>query len=238
MAKNHSSWELLQHDPLEKLEDNLWRAEGEIPRMSLRRVMTIAKMQDDGLVIHNAICLDDKSMAQIESWGTPRYIVVPNAFHRLDAAPFASRYPKAKIVCPAAATKKVTEVVKVDMDYEDFADDNSVALRHIRGTADREGVMTVRHPKGATLVFNDLVFNMPHYKGFSGFVMRHLTGSTGGPRISRISKMMVVKSKNEVADDLRSLAEADNLSRIIVSHHQMMTENVAATLREVARTLG
>lgn len=220
MAKNHETWNVLEHGPIEKLESNLWRVEGSVPRMSLRRVMTIIKHENGSLTVHNPISMDEDSMSEIEAWGSPSTLIVPNAYHRMDCKPFAARYPNAKLVCPAAARKKVSAVSPVDYSYEKFATDDSVSLRHIEGTAQREGVLIISHDVGATLVFNDLVFNMPHYAGFSGFVMRRLTASTGGPRISRLSKMMVVKNKGEVARDLIALSETPSLSRIIVSHHE------------------
>src|SRR5690606_38404699 len=80
-----------EHGPLERLEDNLWRVEGALPNMALRRVMTVVRMADGRLVIHSAIALPDELMAQIEAWGRPSYLLVPNAYHRLDAPAYKAR---------------------------------------------------------------------------------------------------------------------------------------------------
>ena len=95
MAKAHTTWRVLPHGPIEKLSERVWRVEGDVPGMPLKRVMTIAKRADGGLVVHNAIALDDAGMAQIEQWGPVRVIVVPNGYHRLDAKVFAERFPDA-----------------------------------------------------------------------------------------------------------------------------------------------
>src|SRR5258706_13625907 len=116
MPKAHTTWKVLPHGPIEKLSDRLWRVEGELD--SIRRVMSIAKRADGTLVIHNAISLDDAEMAEIEAWGTPSVLLVPNGFHRLDAKVFADRYPNAKVLCPTGARKKVEQVVPVGGRYD------------------------------------------------------------------------------------------------------------------------
>ena len=53
-------------------------------------------------------------MKEIEAFGTPSVLVVPNGFHRLDAKVFKDRYPAMRVYCPAGDRKKVEQVVKVD----------------------------------------------------------------------------------------------------------------------------
>src|SRR5690606_40207152 len=87
-----SDWKVGEHGPIEKLEPNLWRVEGEVAGTSLRRVMVLAKMADGGVVVHNGIALEEYLMREIDDWGEVRYVVVPNAYHRLDCARFKRRY--------------------------------------------------------------------------------------------------------------------------------------------------
>src|SRR5262245_49018604 len=119
MAKAFQTWTVLPHQPLEKLADNLWRVEGTMPDGRTRRVMSVAKMRDGRLVIHNAIALEEPLMAELEAFGTPAVLVVPNAYHRQDAKIFKDRYPALRVHCPRGATKGVGKVVPVDGDYED-----------------------------------------------------------------------------------------------------------------------
>ncbi len=116
-----AQWKVGPHGAIEKLEHNLWRVEGDVPGGKLKRVMAIAKLPDDDLVVHNAIALDEPRMREIDEWGRVAYIVVPNGYHRLDCGRFKRRYPSAKVVCPAAAIKRVNEVAKVDVSYADFS---------------------------------------------------------------------------------------------------------------------
>ena len=238
MPKANRTWTVLPHQPIEELEENLWRVVGTLGNMPLKRVMTLAKRADGGVVVHNAVPLDDASMKRLDSWGKVTALVVPNGYHRLDAPAFAERYPDARIYCPAGSRKKVEEVVRVDGTYEDFPADDSVSFVSLEGTAQHEGVMIVKSPGGATLVFNDVIFNMKNLPGFTGFVFRHIMQSTGGPRVSRVGRWFLAKNKRALRAHLERLADTPELARVIVSHGAMVEDDAAAMVRTAAATLG
>jgi len=54
--------------------------------MSLKRTMTVARLTDGRLVIHNGIAIADIQLRQLGALGTPAFLIVPNGFHREDAA--------------------------------------------------------------------------------------------------------------------------------------------------------
>jgi hypothetical protein len=239
MAKAHETWKVLPHRPIEHLTDNLWRVEGRLENMALKRVMTVARRVDGGLVVHNAIALDDAAMAELDAWGPVTALLVPNGYHRLDARVFKQRYPAARVYCPRGATRKVAEVVPVDGSYADFPADATIELHTLAGVKEQEGVMLVRSADGATLVFNDAIFNMPHGRGFAGWIFRHVTQSTGGPRVSRLFRLGILKDKSAFRADLERLADTPELRRMIVSHHHMVEgiPDAAAAIRQAAATL-
>lgn len=237
MAKANTTWKVLPHGPIEKLSDRLWRVEGDLEGVPMKRVMSIARRADGGLVVHNAIALGEAEMAEIDAWGKVAVIIVPNGYHRLDAKVFRDRYPSAQVVCPAGARAKVEQVVPVTGTYDDVAADDVVQLFTFEGTKQREGGMLVHDADGASLVVNDAIFNMPHVRGFTGFILKTVTGSTGGPKISRIARMLMIADKPAFRAHLERLAETPDLRRIIVAHHQTIDDQPAATLREVAATL-
>jgi hypothetical protein len=237
MAKANTSWNVLPHLPIEKLEPNLWRVQGSMRGMALKRVMTLVRLDDGRIVVHSAIALEADAMAEIETWGKPAVLLVPNGYHRLDAPAWVARYPDIEVRCPGGARSKVEEVVRVDGDYADFDGGEVLKIETLDGMAAAEGVMIVRSPSGTTLVFNDALFNMPHGSGLAGLFFRHVTASTGGPRVSRLFRWFVVKDRAAFAAHLDRLADTPGLIRIIVSHHRMITENPSETLREVATAL-
>lgn len=238
MAKANSTWKVLPHEPLMRLADNLWYVRGSLEGMPLKRNMVIARRGDGGLVIHNPIAVDDATMAAIEGWGPVAFLLVPNGYHRLDSAVFKGRYPAAKVLCPRGARGKVAEVVAVDGTYEDFRDDPAITLENLDGLGEAEGAMVVRSSDGATIVVTDAIFDVPHQPGLVGLVLRYLTASTGGPRVSRILKLLVLKDKAAFRAHLERLAATPGLRRLIVAHDGLVAGDAAAAIRAAIGTLG
>ncbi len=228
MAKALDTWHVMPHGELTQYAENLWSIEADVPDMPLKRRMTLVKRANGGVVVHSAIALEDALMTRIDSWGKVDTIVVPNGWHRLDAPMFKKRYPDAKVVCPRGSRKKVEEVVAVDADYESCDSDDSVSFEHLAGTKDAEGVLRVRSKDGVTLVFNDVLFNVPHLPGVQGFVLK-LLGSTGGPKVTRIGKLFVVRKKAALKAHLTRLI-ADDLVRLIPGHGDVIDSNAPAVV--------
>lgn len=64
-----------------------------------------------------------------------------------------------------------------------------------------------------------------------------VTGSTGGPRVSRIMRTFVIADSRAFRGHLERLADLPQLQRIVVSHHETIDQDPAGTLRAVAATL-
>ena len=238
MAKQSDEWKVLNHGPIEQLTDNLWRVVGSIPGMSLKRVMTIAKMCDLRLVFHSPIALDASTMAEIEKWGPPGYVIVPGGYHRMDSPAYKKRYPAIQVLAPRGSRAKVEEVMPVDGTYEDFPEDTSVALQMIPGIGEKEGAMIVRSSDGVTVVLNDVVMNMDRKRDPLGYLFTTLMGSAPGPRVSRLAKLALVKDKQALRAELERLAAIPNLVRLVVSHENVARGNDAAeALRKAATFL-
>jgi hypothetical protein len=235
MAKAFESWTVLPHGPLEKLETNLWRVQGSMP-MGPPRVMVLVRLGDGRLIVHNAIALEDALMKEIEAWGTPAFLVVPNAGHRMDAKIYKARYPKVQVICPAGARAKVQQVVPVDATEIDFGDPSA---RYVTfdGTNQREGYLEVRSGDTVSLVINDLVSNMRSLPGFSG-MMAKLLGFTGsGPKLAPITRRFLVTDRGAARAHMERLATTPALKRVIVSHGDMLSERAAEGLRAAAATV-
>jgi hypothetical protein len=238
MAKVHTTWQVLEHGPLQQLADNLWRVEGALPGMSLRRTMTVVRRANGSLLLHSPIALDEGRLRQLEALGDVAVLVVPNAGHRLDAPAYKARYPNAHVFCPTGAHSKVAEVVSVDGTYADYADDGVVRFEHLDGVALSEGVLFVTSADGVTIVLNDAVMNMDKKKDVLGYLFTTLLGSAPGPRVSRFGRLMFVKDQGAMRRHLERLADTPNLVRLIVSHEKVSTgPAAAAALREAATYL-
>jgi hypothetical protein len=230
-------WIVLGHKTLNRHEDNLWSLEGKIPDMALRRRMTLARMHDGQVVVHNAVCVEEPIMNEIEAWGEPTVIVVPSAWHRLDAHAWKQRYPKARVVCPPGARKSVEKIVAVQETYDQWKGDNTVRLETLNGISGAEGVMTVSHDDRSSAVFNDILFNTPHLRGMAGWVMHHVTDSTGGPKISRIARWFVIKDQSALRQGFHNVADAGGLVRVFPGHGDVIESEASTVLRGVSDAL-
>jgi len=226
-----TEWTVLPHQPIEKHAPNLWSVSGKMPGGNQRR-MTIARLSDGRLIVHNAIALDAGEMQEIDAFGSVAAIVVPNGFHRQDARIFKQRYPQAKVFSPRAAMGKVSKVSPVDGDYDAIPRDDSVRAEHLDGMKGREGVLLVRTDGGTTAVFNDTVLNMPK----SGGVMGFLLSPTGRPSVPRFQRLMMIKDKAALASHFQRIA-AEGLKRIIPGHGENIEAEAPGVLSGLATEL-
>jgi hypothetical protein len=238
MAKVHNSWQVLAHGPIEQLSDNIWRVQGTLRGMSLRRTMTVVRRADGSLLVHSPVALDEARRQELEALGPVTAIVVPSSVHRLDAPAYKARYPRAVVFCPRGSRGKVAEVVAVDGTYDDYADDGVIRFEVLDGVAAAEGAMIVSSADGVTIVLNDVVMNMDKKNDLLGYLFTTLMGSAPGPRVSRLARLMLVKDPGALRRHLERLAATPKLQRLIVAHEKVASGTQAAlALREAASYL-
>jgi len=238
MAKAPSEWKVRAHGPLVTLADNLLWAQGSLPGMSLKRTMVVVRLSDGKLVIHNGIALEDAQMAELERFGTPAFLLVPNGGHRLDAPAYKQRYPALRVFTPRGSRKRVEEAVAVDGVYEDFPNSDEVRLETLHGVNDAEGALIAKSGDGATVVLNDCMFNMDRKRDPLGFLFTTLMGSAPGPRVSRLAKLLFIKDKKALRKDFERYAELPNLVRVIVAHEKVASgPDARASLLQAATYL-
>lgn len=238
MPKANTAWTVLDHGPLEPIADNLWRVEGAVPGMSLRRTMTVVRRGDGSLLLHSPIALDEARLRELEALGPVAVLIVPSAIHRLDAPAYKSRYPSAVTFCPRGGRAKVAEVIAVDGTYDDYADDGVLRFETLDGMGGQEGAMLVRSSDGTTVVLNDVVMNMDTKRDVLGFLFTTVLGSAPGPRVSRLTRLFYVDDQPALRAHLERLAALPDLQRLIVSHEKLTSgPEAAAALRRAATYL-
>jgi hypothetical protein len=225
-------WTIQPYRPIGRVEDNLWTVDGDIrmPGGFIPRKMVLIKFSDGRIVIHSPICLSDADMATIENWGELAFLIVPNGFHRLDAPAFKQRYPKLKILCPELVRNRVAKVVKVDGDFTTLPSQ----LRW-RTLAMRSGEAAFIWPSGerVALIFGDALFNVPALPGAFGRIMKFI-GSTGGPRVTPMAKVIAVRDRHLLAAQFGELAATPGLARLIPGHGDNIDHDAPAILHTVA----
>jgi hypothetical protein len=220
MAPTSSEWKVLPHGPLERLSENLLWVSGSLPGMSLKRTMTVARLDDGRLIVHSAIALDESSMKELEAFGRPTFLVVPNGYHRLDAPAYLARYPNMAIYAPKGSRRKIEEVVPVTASLDAFPPSDSVRFEDVPGVP-AEAALWVRSTDGLSLVLTDVVFNMDRKRDLPGFLFTSILGSAPGPRISRLAKLVLVRDRRALRAGLEQWAALPNLKRLIVAHEKI-----------------
>jgi hypothetical protein len=159
---------VLPHGPLQKIHDDLYVVSGTLPQPgpSFNRNMVVYRLSDGHLVIHSPVCVNTETLAEIKALGPVSYIIVPNRFHRLDAANYHLEFPNAKVVCPAKDHKSINTWVPVDETCEAaFASVDDVTVLIPEGTCNFMSELVYLVAVGAewsshAIIMCDFMFNI------------------------------------------------------------------------------
>jgi len=238
MGAPHKTWTVLPHGPLEAVDGNIMTVVGEIklPTGQLPRRMTVVRLADHRLVVFSAIALRESDMKRLEEFGTPAFLIVPNAIHRMDARIWKDRYPAMQVITPRGARSKVSDIVHVDAVDGEF-DDPSVTFVSVPGTQDGESALMVKGPSGTTLVVNDLIGNVHGTRGFGGWLLRLMKFAGEGPHVPLPVKFKLIKDRSAFKAQLLRWADIADLRRILVSHGSTIETDPHGALRTLADSL-
>ena len=206
--------------------------------------MVVVRLGDGRLLLHSAIAMDEPAMKQLEGLGQPSFLVVPSGYHRLDAARYKDRYPEIEVLCPSGGRSRVEKVVPVDRCYEDCPEpipgDDAVRLTYYDDEGPHlEGILLVRSSDGLTAVFNDTLFNIPNKKGLFWFLYGRVLGASGGPKVTPLGRLMLLrgKARSGFKGWLEAAADRDELVRVVPGHGDVLHSDIAAVFRELACSL-
>jgi hypothetical protein len=228
-------WTVLPHGPLEKLEPNLWAVEGTIrmPAGELPRRMCIARLGDGRLLFMNGVPLRDEAMREVEGFGKPAFLLVPNGYHRLDIAAYKERYPQLRVLAGEGSRKRVEEKVPVDGSWNDAPRDPDVTVESLGGTKVDEAVVSVRSSGRLSLCFfGDALMNLPDRPGLGGFLFRFL-GVSGRPRVTSIARWFIVGDRSVFREHLLRLAGRPGLKRLVPCHGRIVDQDTPGVLRRI-----
>ena len=101
------------------------------------------------------------------------------------------------------------------------------------GTKAQELVYQLPLDDGCALVCADLLFNLPHLRGFGGMLLR-LMGSTGKLGMTPLGRMLFLKDRGAFADWLEQMAALPGLRILSMAHGHALTHDVPAALQGIA----
>jgi hypothetical protein len=230
MPKPPRPWTVTPHDPIEKLDDNLWAVEGAVPGLPIRRRMCIVKRSDGQLLFHNAVPLDEKSLAEVLAWGKPAFLIIPHDQHGIDAHGVCEKLG-VKIYGPKASQEKMRARWNLAGTLDELPADPGVSFESLDGAKTGEPVGIVRSGGRVTLLFSDAYQDATGYK--LPLPMRIL-GFGGGPKVVPVFKWLFVKDKAALRAHLERLAALPGLERIVPCHGAIKKTDAATVLRQVA----
>jgi hypothetical protein len=236
MPKQPRPWIVTRHDPIEKLEDNLWSVHGDVPRIPFTRRMFIIKRSDGSLMFYGtAIPLEERALAEVIAWGRPSMLVVPHDQHMIDARPFAEKLGL-RVYGPKACEAKMRARAEIAGTIDDIPADPNVEVAAVPGTKSGEPAVIVRSAGGqrVSLLVADAIQN--NARGSVGMLPR-LMGFAGGPKVVPIFKMLFVKDKAALKNQLGAWAELPGLTRVMVCHGDTVTDGAGAALKAAAAGL-
>lgn len=93
----------------EYIKDQIWIVEYPIRYMGIELFarMTIIKLDNGELIIHDPCQINDDIKSNIDALGVVKYIIAPGSFHHLFVADFQAKYPAAETyLCPGLERKR------------------------------------------------------------------------------------------------------------------------------------
>lgn len=238
MPRLNEEWVVYEHGPVQQVDPGLLTVEGTI-RMPLGRFprrMTIVGLESGGSAVWSPISLNPAGMGKVESLGAPRFLIVPNAHHRLDLRAWKKRYPAARVIAPDGARDEVGKASPVD-GGPDTLRDSRAELVTVAGTADSELALRFVHNGQLTLVVNDVIARVAHPPGLTAKLMARLMGfGVHEPQIPAVVKRVLVRDPEALAAQFKEWAADPALRRIIPSHGEIL-DDPAPALRKLSESL-
>lgn len=217
-----------------KLDENIWEITGEW-RTKFARRMTVVRLADGQVFIHNPFHLRQNEIKWLESLGQVSMIVAPNVFHTTDAGWMKTQFPSARLFVPE---RKLSNFVRDGFEAFDteaeFPDHIASELLYIpsQGTSVQEAIFF--HQPSKTLILTDLAFNMPDiYHGFERLIMKwNGVGGRFGP--TRLLKWVFTKNQSDLLETYRQILALD-FQRIIVNHGNVLEFRGEKSVRDIFR---
>jgi len=234
MAKAPRPWIVTKHGPIEKLEDNLWTVQGQVPGLPFSRRMSIIRRSDGTLLFFNAIPLEDAALAEVTSWGKPSTLIVPHDAHMIDAHAFAEKLGLA-VYGPKECEAKVRAKAPMAGTLEALPVDPAVRIEPVVGVKNGEPALFVTSGAGkVSLLVSDVIMN--NRKDQVGLFPR-LMGFAGSMKIVPVFRMMFMGDKAGLRAQIERWATLPGLTRLMPCHGDTVASGVAEGLRAAAATL-
>jgi hypothetical protein len=231
---------------LKPVAEDLWIVDGPIIRFgkpwlnfAFPTRMTIVRLAGGNLFIHSPTALTAELRGEIETAGTPRWIIGPNRLHYWWIPEWKAAFPAADVYL----APRIKEQAAGRIDFDSFCLeaesgypwDADIATLLVAGSYMTEAEFF--HRPSRTLILTDLVENFEPQK-LESFSMRWLTrlGGVQDPdgQTPRDMRLTFSKQKAQVRAAVEQMI-AWNPERVILAHGRWYERNGTAELRRALR---
>ncbi len=214
------------YSPPRQIAENLWEIRGEWSNKFGRR-MTVIRLADGRVVVHNAIELKPEDLRWLKSLGPVAFVLAPNVFHCSDAG-WMAKETGAPLYVPRKKFRKFAKFHPRDINQE-FPALPDLKCIPMQGTRISEAAFY--HTPSRTLILCDLAFHMrDEFTGFEKVFMRwNKVGGRFGP--SRLTKLLFAKDRYALIDSFCILL-AHDFDRVIVNHGEILETGGRERLRD------
>jgi hypothetical protein len=220
--------------PPVKVADDLWVLDRRL-RMPGGPVLptrsTIVGLADGELLVVSPPAVEAGGLEALDLLGTVRHVVVPNAFHYLNAPGFLARYDEATFWAAPGLFSRIPSLP----DGESLGDhapdewEGALEIATLRPTNDVSEVVFF-HAKSETLVVTDVAFHMVRFAGVFDRIAWRASGVPPGFGPSRTARMLLLHDRERSRAFLEKVV-AWPFRRVIVAHGDILDTNAHAQFR-------
>ena len=180
--------------------------------------MTIVGLRDRGLLLHSPVKLELKLRQALDELGEVRAIVAPSRVHHLFVADYLAAYRQAKSYAPPGLETK-----RSDLRFDGVLTDIPPELwrgqleQHVFRGAPVLNEVIFFHPVSRTVIFTDLVFNLPASVRRSAPMFFWLLDAPGKFGPHRLIRARAIRDRAAARQSVDRILEWD-FERVIVSH--------------------
>jgi Domain of unknown function (DUF4336) len=244
MQRNEESLTYAPLNTLKPVADNIWVVDGPVIRASVAFFhvpfptrMTVIRLDGGKLFIHSPTPLTPDLRLEVETIGTPAYIIGPNLLHYWWIPDWKSAFASASVYLAPGIKARAKGRLSFDglalTDAAGFPWDSEIATLPVAGKYLTE--IEFFHFASRTLVLTDFIENFESEK-LQSFGMRWLTriGGVQEPEGSMPRDARLTFSKQRLRVAIEQMI-AWNPERVIFAHGRWYRENGVGELRRAFR---
>lgn len=226
----------MEHGAIWNLAPDLWVAERpfKLPlvRAEVGTRMTIVRLGDGGLFLHSPARFDEELKRALNALGEVRAVVAPSRTHHLFVGDYAAAYPRAKCYAALGLPER-----RRDLHFDAVLTDEVPDLwrndleQHVFKGAPVLNEVVFFHPSSRTVIFTDLVFNLPASARESAPIFFWLLDAPGKFGPHRFIRKRAIRDRHPARQSVERILRWD-FDRVVMSHGEVIEsggkERVAA----------